>query len=986
MWDANVTDRKIGNYSGDFRKPSDANTGKANDCRVTVPGNWIFNLGKIGDEIDTTQRTFTFWFNVSTLGNGTLMRHANADANAGAYPDYWWEIRVYDAKLQFSHKQNVLRMETEKTLDGLGISAETWHHGAIVYDRSTREASHMFVDGIQVDSLVTSFDSDISAEVDAPPFRFDPVVFGQGDSEFEGMLDEFRIYHRILTPTEVSIIYQTDYKTHAFALEPFPNVSNVIVTTGLKWAPNSSATSQTVYFDDDSDVCTAPIYSLVDTSKDTCSVPNVSIRGDANSLALGTSYYWAVDTNVNGTWYRGPVWKFTAETGKAYDPVPENNEEDVNVGAVNLQWTGTPSAVSYNVYCSDNQSLVADVCDAVLVADVNIHDTNVPFAASIRAEDYYWRVVSTLSAEANKPDVNSDVWTFRTEPYPIVFNTDENDVGYKEQIVPGYQCMVLDPVAGWKTISTGVVDSNCGVIVFEFNDVNYNRRYDIIVLPAYDDSNDNDTNITPLCIDVNGNFYFDGRMNISGDDAFVASDMPMARCGGHRGPAEEEKVSRGNYYEKYDGFNPFLTGGAISNKQYWRPTDPNGHYRYGPGAGGCAPYVVGAGGGYGGIGGNSGRDFYHGTTCLGETYGDKEVPVPFGGSSGGFGKVPGGAGGGGVEIIATGNVTLDGNAVIHADGGDILVSSASDQYPAGGGSGGSVKIIAGGNVTNKGIITVNGGKGGDGSEKANNTGGGGGGGRVAIFHKGTYSNTGTITANGGEKGYIVYGNPPFNDGKSLAQNGQAGTIHDFDSSVSPRKASAPTPTTVGPYIGNHIYLGYNDGNGIPLKWYSGYNVTPANDVVYFGSTPAAMTQLGLPVSATRGQHTSTVNATVVNGQTYCWKVRTVVALPDGNTVDSNVWSFRAVGWQCVEPNDPSADPGIGWDGWPEWDTYPHDCVFNLADLPYFAQYWYEDRGGGTLGSTQLFHEYRIDYHELSVWAQDWLLCRGRTNNGCDVPW
>ena len=35
-------------------------------------------------------------------------------------------------------------------------------------------------------------------------------------------------------------------------------------------------------------------------------------------------------------------------------------------------------------------------------------------------------------------------------------------------------------------------------------------------------------------------------------------------------------------------------------------------------------------------------------------------------------------------------------------------------YPGGGGGGGSVKIIAGGSVTNKGIINVNGGKGGNG--------------------------------------------------------------------------------------------------------------------------------------------------------------------------------------------------------------------------------------------------------------------------------
>ena len=46
---------------------------------------------------------------------------------------------------------------------------------------------------------------------------------------------------------------------------------------------------------------------------------------------------------------------------------------------------------------------------------------------------------------------------------------------------------------------------------------------------------------TPMIINVNGNFYFDGIMNISGDDGQSRDEMasPKARCGGHRGPRKE---------------------------------------------------------------------------------------------------------------------------------------------------------------------------------------------------------------------------------------------------------------------------------------------------------------------------------------------------------------------------------------------------------------------------------------------------------------
>ena len=102
----------------------------------------------------------------------------------------------------------------------------------------------------------------------------------------------------------------------------------------------------------------------------------------------------------------------------------------------------------------------------------------------------------------------------------------------------------------------------------------------------------------------------------------------------------------------------------------------------------------------------------------------------------------GGAGGGGVEIVATGNVTFGSNAEIYSEGGSVMF--ACHQYPAAAVPAVLLRIIADGNFTNNGIIDVNGGKGGNGNEKANNTGGGGGGGRVAIFYGGTiHSDTGS---------------------------------------------------------------------------------------------------------------------------------------------------------------------------------------------------------------------------------------------------
>jgi hypothetical protein len=777
------------------------------------------------------------------------MRHANADANAGAYPDYWWEIRVYDAKLQFSHKQNVLRMETEKTLAELGVSANTWHHGAIVYDRYTREASHMFVDGIQVDRLVTSFNNDISAEVDAPPFRYDPVVFGQGDSEFEGMLDEFRIYHRILTPTEVSILYQTDYTTHAFALEPFPNASNVLVTTGLKWAPDPNATSQTLYFDDDNDVCTAPIYSLVDTSKDTCSVSNVSIRGDANSLALGVPYYWAVDTNVNGTLYRGPVWKFTAETGKAFNPVPANGQQNVPVGAVDLQWDASASASDFNVYCSDNQSLVADMCDAVLVADVNIHDTNVPFAASIRAEDYYWRVVTNFPPEINLPSVAGDVWNFRTQPKLIIVNTSDANADYNGV---AYTAKTLKFIEEGNVVNGYLGDDDAAIFDFNSN-LNLDEHYSIIVIPMFDNvleanmaSGGYRKTSRPMAIHVNGDVNLNCKIEAYAPEAPVNQGGPssQARSGGHRGSYRTENRTA---LDPIEIFGPGY--GATS-------TDTR--------------YSCGAGGGYGGKGGDQARA---GGGSGGDAYGYIQIPVPLGGSAGGWSNnVTGGGGGGAVEIAATGNVTLGAEAKVFVSGGKAVPAG----YAAGGGAGGSVRIIAGGNFTNSGVVDANGGKGGDTTktDESTNTGGGGGGGRVAVFHGGSYT-AGNISVAGGARG-----GRPEEDQNTTSRAGAVGTI--FESNQTPLKPDYPTPA-------NGANAAITNGK-VTLKWYPGFDAT--KNTIYFGTStdPPYVAEInGVPAKGgvLRAQQSYDVNVT--DGQTYHWYIKAT-----GSDVNSDTWSFVAV--------------------------------------------------------------------------------------------
>jgi hypothetical protein len=799
-------------------------------------------------------------------------------------------------------------------------------------------------------TTVTYYNTD-NMNLDIFPWYDSPLRIGTGSREFEGFLDELRIYKRILSPLDVSLLYQWNPAVvHTTAILPIPRSYNVSIATDVNWIPATGATAQRLYFG--TDPCSLALKATGNGSLE--KVANSTLGGQ---FPLGTKYYWYVKSTIGGVDYNSPVWSFTTETGKAFDPSPTDGMEDVEVNDVNLAWTGSASALSYDVYYSSNRALVEANNVSVRIAD-NITVTRVlDVNTSVRSELYYWRVVSNYSTST----VAGDIWSFRTRPYELVFNTKNGSTSYQGGTIPAYTCMLHS--AGWSTVVTGSLDADANMVVFNFpSGFNYNRKYDITVVPAYRGQDINSVTIPrPIGIYVTGDFYFDGRIRIAGDDiSLITNVTPKARSGGFVGPRPNSGTTgtapdSGSWTNQtvtapyYNRFNN--TTGTTSSKPIYFPNS-KAKSLFGPGIGVNPPYKGGGGGGAGGNGGDCGRGYFFGVFSGGYSYGDKEVPIPFGGSGGGWGaEAAGTSGGGGIEIVATGNVILDSNSEIRANGGNALYGAT--QYPGGGGGGGSVKIIAGGSFTNKGAINVSGGQGGNTNKQANEAGGGGGGGRVAVFYGTTYSNTGVITARGGGKG--VFGTTGL---ISLAEDGQSGTIFVANSSaVSPKKASAPTPKN-----GDDMVYCSSTPCTIQLKWYSGYGAT--TDVIYCDTNPTPTTVMGT-VSATRAQHS--VNMSVSPNNTYYMKVIT-----DGS-IASDTWSFKTVSWQCpVAVVDTNST--LKYIAGPTWD-YNHDCVLNFEDMWYFAEDWRIEQVSGT-------QNYTLDNQELGIFINEWMECINRTKGGC----
>jgi hypothetical protein len=144
--------------------------------------------------------------------------------------------------------------------------------------------------------------------------------------------------------------------------------------------------------------------------------------------------------------------------------------------------------------------------------------------------------------------------------------------------------------------------------------------------------------------------------------------------------------------------------------------------------------IIGYGGSYGGLGGRN-----YESSGLGQPYGNEHLPDDLG--SGGGNSIPtrkGGSGGGKINVLIYGQLTIDGQIISDGESG---MTMGGWGYPAtGAGSGGTVYISAN-NIIGTGTISANGGS-------ASSDGGGGGGGRIAVY--GNVDNfTGIFEALGG---------------------------------------------------------------------------------------------------------------------------------------------------------------------------------------------------------------------------------------------
>jgi hypothetical protein len=209
-------------------------------------------------------------------------------------------------------------------------------------------------------------------------------------------------------------------------------------------------------------------------------------------------------------------------------------------------------------------------------------------------------------------------------------------------------------------------------------------------------------------------------------------------------------------------------------------------------AGFNAQRIAGPGGGDGGLG-NSSSQAYNGNPAAGAPANSAGQFASGGGTGGGFGGQ-----GGGAAVIGSPFPSTNGGlpyanlavAIQGGSGGATAGTGAFNFIAGGGGGGGGIELGATGTFTNTGQVLANGGAGKDGVFQSFVGGGGGGAGGGILIHATDVFQNGILSANGGKGGNTAEGGGGGGGGAITIAHSASGTFNNMGGTESAQGGAA----------------------------------------------------------------------------------------------------------------------------------------------------------------------------------------------------
>ncbi|MBI9017560.1 MAG: lamin tail domain-containing protein [Phycisphaerae bacterium] len=340
---------------------------------------------------------------------------------------------------------------------------------------------------------------------------------GWNDPLFVGAYNEFRIYNKVLSASEVLSNYNAGPDQLVNFIDPASNpvpangTENVSQDIILRWDYSSGGiVNHNVYFGSDAVVVGNATIENIGVFRG--SLPAVSNFYSVTGLRSNTEYFWRIDEiDENSIVHKGILWQFSTSDRQVYNPQPANSALGVST-LVTLSWDGASGATGHDVYFGTSADGLEKKAD-------NTSKTSYQTGQLNYNTRYYWRIDERFSDGLIAQGI---VWSFLTENLPLGMDGDltgdiKVDLADLKEFVlqwldeggcSGYDCADFNKdssvdMEDFSFLQTNwMTEGNAPIVI---NEINYNadentQPYEFIEL----------YNIGLQVIDLSGWYFSDG--------------------------------------------------------------------------------------------------------------------------------------------------------------------------------------------------------------------------------------------------------------------------------------------------------------------------------------------------------------------------------------------------------------------------------------------------------------------------------------------
>ncbi len=344
--------------------------------------------------------TLACWIKTTTAGNLDIVSWGSEGGGLKV------EFRLHDGRLRIEHGNGNNRGDAE-------VHDDQWHHAvAVLPEDGLMDDVMFYLDGEPLDTFQIGNGTNPFITIEGIDFnigRSGP----RGDRHFEGLIDEVRIYNRVLSQDDIREMMETSAAaTNPLASNPKPadGSRNEDTWVNLTWSPGAFTVSHDMYLGDNYDqVNNGTSDTFIGNQATTFYAAGFPGFAYPDGLVPGTTYYWRIDevneADPNSPW-KGDIWSFIVPSRQAYEPEPADEAKFIDTSLI-LNWTAGMNAKLHYVYFGDDLEQVSN-------ADGALSQTDTTYTPATLEPDktYYWRVDEFDGTATH----TGDLWSFTTVP------------------------------------------------------------------------------------------------------------------------------------------------------------------------------------------------------------------------------------------------------------------------------------------------------------------------------------------------------------------------------------------------------------------------------------------------------------------------------------------------------------------------------------------------------------------------------------------